>query len=64
MFICDMEEGNGRTEDLVDVRDQLPFMRHIRFLVVGSEFALDGEEKDLKIPLFLEPKPESGSCTY
>lgn len=42
--------------DLVDVRDQLPFMRHVRFLVVGSEFALDGEEKDLQIPLFLKPK--------
>lgn len=30
-------------------------MRHIGFLVVGSEFALDGEEKDFKIPLLLKP---------
>lgn len=34
-------------------------MRHIGFLVVGSEFALDGEEKDLKIPLLLKPEREA-----
>jgi len=31
-------------------------MRHVGFLVVGSELALDGEQKDLEIPLLLEPK--------
>lgn len=41
--------------DLVNIRDELPIVRHIGFLVVGSQFALDSEEKDLKIPLFLEP---------
>lgn len=30
-------------------------MRHVGFLVVGSEFALDGKEKDFKIPFLLEP---------
>lgn len=30
-------------------------MRHVGFLVVGSEFALDGEEKHFKIPLLLKP---------
>lgn len=30
-------------------------MRHIRFLVVGSKLALDGKEKNLKIPLLLKP---------
>lgn len=29
-------------------------MRHIGFLVVGSEFALDGKEKNFKIPLLLK----------
>lgn len=45
--------------DLVDVWDQLPIMRHIGFLVVGSEFALDGEEKNLKISLLLKPEGET-----
>lgn len=40
--------------DLVDVWDELPFLRHIGFLVVGSEFALDGKKKDFKIPFLLE----------
>lgn len=34
-------------------------MRHIRFLVVGSEFALDGKKKDFKIPLLLKPARET-----
>lgn len=34
-------------------------MRHIGFLVVGSEFALDGKKKDFKIPFLLEPAKES-----
>lgn len=43
-------------------------MRHVGFLVVGSEFALDGEEKDLEIPLLLKPEHETenftkGSCS-
>lgn len=33
-------------------------MRHIGFLVVGSEFALDGEEKNLEIPFLLKPAEE------
>jgi len=43
-------------DDLVDVRDELPILRHVGFLVIGSEFALDGEEKDLEIPLLLKPR--------
>lgn len=53
--------------DLVDVRDELPFMRHIGFLVVGSEFTLDGKKKDFKIPFLLEPAQESqhsSKCSY
>lgn len=34
-------------------------MRHIGFLVVGSEFALDGKKKDFKIPFLLEPAKRS-----
>lgn len=34
-------------------------MRHVGFLVVGSELALDGEQKDLEIPLFLKPERET-----
>lgn len=34
-------------------------MRHIGFLVVGSEFALDSEEKDLEIPLLLKSEQET-----
>lgn len=33
-------------------------MRHIGFLVVGSEFALDGKEKNLEIPFLLKPAEE------
>lgn len=33
-------------------------MRHIGFLVVGSKFALNGEEKDFKIPLLLKPEQD------
>lgn len=54
--------------DLVDVWDEFPIMRHVGFLVVGSEFALDGKEKDLEIPLLLKPEHETenftkGSCS-
>lgn len=45
--------------DLVDVRDKLSIMRHIGFLVVGSEFALDGKEKDFKIPFLLKSVREA-----
>lgn len=45
--------------DLVDVWDELPIMRHIGFLVVGSKLALDGEQKDLEIPLLLKPERET-----
>lgn len=38
-------------------------MRHKGFLVVGSEFALDGEEKDLEIPLLLKPERETENCS-
>ncbi len=34
-------------------------MRHEGFLVVGSKFALDGEEKDFEIPLLLKPVQET-----
>lgn len=34
-------------------------MRHIGFLVVGSEFALDGKEKDFKIPFLLKSAREA-----
>lgn len=33
-------------------------MRHVGFLVVGSEFALDCKKKDFKIPFLLEPARE------
>lgn len=36
-------------------------MRHIGFLVIGSEFTLDGEEEDLEIPFFLKPTQETSS---
>lgn len=45
--------------DLVDVWDKLSIMRHIGFLVVGSEFALDGKEKDFKIPFLLKSAREA-----
>lgn len=33
-------------------------MRHVGFLVVGSKFALDGEEKHLEVPLLLKPEQD------
>ena len=39
---------------LVDVRDELPLARHVHLLVVGSHFALDGEEQNLQVSLLCE----------
>lgn len=33
-------------------------MRHVGFLVVGSEFALDRKKKDFEIPFLLKPARE------
>lgn len=40
---------------LIDIRDEFPFMRHVWFLVVSSELALDSKEEHLQVPLLLEP---------
>jgi len=40
---------------LVDVGDELSFSRSVNLLVVGSHLALDGEQKNLQVPLLCEP---------
>lgn len=39
-------------------------MRHVRFLVISSEFALDGKKKDFKVPFLLKPGQETGNWDY
>lgn len=39
-------------------------MRHVGFLVICAQFALDGEEKDLKIPLLLKPEEDKNTTFY
>lgn len=47
---------------LIDIRDEFPFMRHVWFLVVSSELALDSKEEHLQVPLLLEPSTRQKVC--
>ena len=59
MSFCNRYTVAGlKDSHLVDVRDELSFMRHIWLLVVGSELALDGEEEHLQVALLLKPAQE------
>lgn len=53
---------NGRKSDfqshphLVDVRYEFALSGHVHLLIVGSHFALDGEQKNLQVPFLSESK--------
>ena len=51
-----MGQGSGVGAHLVDVRDELALAGGVHLLVVGPHPALDGEQKDLQVPLLCEPE--------
>lgn len=48
--------GCVEATDLVDVGDEPAFSRGVDLLVVGPQFALDGEKQHLQVPFLCEPK--------
>ena len=48
---------------LVDVRDELALAGGVHLLVVGPHPALDGEQKDLQVPLLCEPETTATTIT-
>ena len=55
--------GSGARAHLVDVRDELALAGGVHLLVVGPHPALDGEQKDLQVPLLCEPETTATTIT-